>query len=149
MSGSRNRQPSWSSEVLVTVQTDAINSDLIRASALDIKPTKQILAKESLPQEPESNKRPGAREEWGMPRLDSTARMHSLNNNVQMQRIGKTLLAASIAGIFHFTPQHAKAQEFTFHAFGDAGWAETHVGKPKYKQGYLKAYKKFDQKNNS
>lgn len=64
-----------------------------------------------------------------------------------MQRIANTLLAASIAGIFHFTPQNAKAQEFSFHAFGDAGWAETHVGQPKYKQGFIKAYKRFDPNN--
>ena len=49
-----------------------------------------------------------------------------------------------IAGFFHATGQHAKAQDFTFNAFGDAGWAETHRGNPQYNQGYLKAYKRFD-----
>ena len=70
--------------------------------------------------------------------------MISSNNDVRMQRIGKTLLAVSIAGIFHSTGQHAKGQDFTFHAFGDAGWAETHKGNPQYNKGYLKAYKRFD-----
>ena len=61
-----------------------------------------------------------------------------------MRSVPSAWLAACIAGILYATPQRAKAEEFTFHAFGDAGWADTHVGEPIYKQGFLNAFKRFD-----
>ena len=59
-----------------------------------------------------------------------------------MQRIEKTLLALSIAGIFHSTTaQHAKAQDFTFMPLVMLVGA---TRESKYKKGYLNAYKRFD-----
>jgi len=33
---------------------------------------------------------------------------------------------------------------FSFNAFGDAGWANSHVSKPPYQQGFKTAYQRFD-----
>lgn len=33
---------------------------------------------------------------------------------------------------------------FSFHAFGDSGWAQTHVSRPAYNQGFQRAYRQFD-----
>ena len=62
----------------------------------------------------------------------------------KMKGTPRVWLAICIAAIFCSMPRRAKAEEFTFHAFGDAGWADTHVKQPIYKQGYLNAYKHFD-----
>lgn len=33
---------------------------------------------------------------------------------------------------------------FSFNAFGDSGWADTHVSRPVYQQGFKRAYQRFD-----
>ena len=40
----------------------------------------------------------------------------------------------------------AQEVDFTFNAFGDAGWADTHVARPGYGSGFKKAYLRFDPK---
>jgi len=39
------------------------------------------------------------------------------------------------------------AISFTFSAFGDAGWADSHVSKPVYRGGFKRAYNSFDPKH--
>lgn len=36
--------------------------------------------------------------------------------------------------------------QFTFTAFGDAGWADTHISRPKYSKGFKKAFQRFNSK---
>ena len=36
------------------------------------------------------------------------------------------------------------AIHFSFHAFGDSGWAQSHVSRPRYSRGFQKAYGRFD-----
>ena len=68
----------------------------------------------------------------------------STEQYAKMKVIARVWLAFCIAGVLCAIPRRAKAEEFTFHAFGDAGWADTHIGQPIYKRGYLNAYNRFD-----
>ena len=46
-------------------------------------------------------------------------------------------------------PQTTRPTEFTFTAFGDAGWAETHTARASYSAGFKKAFDRFNQKQNT
>ena len=46
-------------------------------------------------------------------------------------------------------PQTTRPTEFTFTAFGDAGWADTHVNSPRYSGGFKKAFQRFNKKQNT
>lgn len=60
--------------------------------------------------------------------------------------IGQVLLASDPAR--SAIPASSQAGEqlltFTFNAFGDAGWADTHVARPVYRQGFKRAFERFD-----
>ena len=42
------------------------------------------------------------------------------------------------------SPSGDQVITFSFNAFGDAGWADTHVSRPAYQQGFKRAYQRFD-----
>ena len=46
-------------------------------------------------------------------------------------------------------PQTTRPTEFTFTAFGDAGWAETHTARASYSAGFKKTLDRFNQKQNT
>ena len=51
---------------------------------------------------------------------------------------------SSTSSIQEQSTSDSETIEFTFTAFGDSGWAETHTGKPSYKGGFKQAFKSFD-----
>ena len=46
-------------------------------------------------------------------------------------------------------PQTSQSTEFTFTAFGDSGWAETHTKRAQYSAGFKKAFERFNKKQNT
>lgn len=42
------------------------------------------------------------------------------------------------------SPASDQLVTFSFNAFGDSGWADTHVFRPTYRQGFKRAYQRFD-----
>ena len=46
-------------------------------------------------------------------------------------------------------PKDASSPTFTFTAFGDAGWADTHIKRPRYSGGFEKAFLRFNSKQNT
>lgn len=46
-------------------------------------------------------------------------------------------------------PQTTPPTKFTFTAFGDAGWAETHTTRAQYSAGFKKAFERFNQKQDT
>lgn len=70
--------------------------------------------------------------------------------NADSDLVRQALLESDVAS--HSTqPAHAaqdpardKFINFSFNAFGDAGWAETHVSRPAYQKGFKSSYQRFD-----
>lgn len=46
-------------------------------------------------------------------------------------------------------PTATSSPTFTFTAFGDAGWADTHIKRPRYSGGFEKAFQRFNSKQNT
>lgn len=71
----------------------------------------------------------------------SPAHLQSL---LQQVPAGGTAGAASPDGAITGGETTRESVEFTFNAFGDSGWAGTHISQPRYQSGFRKAYLQFD-----
>jgi len=64
--------------------------------------------------------------------------------------LGKTLLGSLLVNQTPHpspspqAPTNHQVFTFSFNAFGDSGWADTHVPRPAYREGFKRAYRKFD-----
>ena len=79
--------------------------------------------------------------------LGCTASSHSSNSaNITDLSLNPDKLAPPIFGLkpASSTSSASSPFRFTFNAYGDAGWAKTHVAKPAYTGGFKAAFERFD-----